>query len=481
MKDLRMFYINGDWVTPESTREQLVIDPATETAVARIILGDEADVNRAVQAARNAFPAWAASSRDERIAVLGRIMGEYQKRAADLAAAITSEMGAPAWLAQTAQVPVGFGHFLETLRLLKDFPFEETLGGALVQKVPVGVCALITPWNWPINQILTKVLPALATGNTMILKPSEIAPLSAHVLAEIFAAANVPAGVFNLVDGDGPGVGTLLSTHPDIDMVSFTGSTRAGVQVAQAAAATVKRVSQELGGKSAYIVLPDADLESAVRDCVNALMMNSGQTCVAPSRLLVPSAWHADACDIAKAIAEETPVLDPHAPMALREDGKPVRGIGPLANRAQFEKVQALIETGIAEGATLLSGGPGRPDGFEQGYFVKPTVFGNVHNDMTIAREEIFGPVVCILSYEDEADAVRIANDTRYGLAGYVRGGDPEHARAVARQLRTGAVFVNGASTNFAVPIGGFKQSGNGREWGVYGFEEFLELQSIVG
>ncbi|MDB3990074.1 aldehyde dehydrogenase family protein, partial [Pseudomonadales bacterium] len=374
------------------------------------------------------------------------------------------------WLSKAAQAATGQAHFATTLELLKTYAWEEKKGAYLLRKEPVGVCGLITPWNWPINQISCKVAPALAAGCTMVLKPSEVAPVNAILLAEILDAAGVPKGVFNLVNGDGPSVGEAMSSHPDIHMMSFTGSTRAGVLVAKAAADTVKRVSQELGGKSANIVLEDADLQTAVAGGVSQVMTNSGQSCNAPTRMLVPKAKHDEALQIAKAAAEGVKPGDPFT------DGTV---IGPVVSEVQFEKIQGLIQKGIDEGATLVAGGTGRPDGLNAGYFVKPTVFGDVNNDMTIAREEIFGPVLSILPYETEAEAIEIANDTPYGLSGYVQSGSVDHAVEVASQIRTGNVHINGSGPDFGAPFGGYKQSGNGREWGELGFEEFLETKAM--
>jgi len=381
-------------------------------------------------------------------------------------------MGAPMKLALHAQAGSGIGHFTATLAVLKEFEFEEQLGTTQIRREPIGVSGLITPWNWPINQISCKVAPALAAGCTVVLKPSEVAPLSAHIFAEILAEAGVPKGVFNMIDGDGPTVGEAISRHPDIDMVSFTGSTRAGVQVAKAAADTVKRVSQELGGKSANIILEDADLNAAVKSGVLSMMSNTGQSCNAPSRMLVPAKLYDEAVKIAKTVAERPVVGDPKA------DGVTM---GPVANKTQFEKIQRLLQKGLEEGATAVVGGPGRPNGIDKGYFIKPTVFANVNNTMTIAREEIFGPVLVMIPYQTEEEAVRIANDTVYGLAGYVYSGNIENARRVAKKLRTGMVHLNGASTDVNAPFGGYKQSGNGREWGKEGLKEFLETKAVMG
>ncbi|HXO49803.1 MAG TPA: aldehyde dehydrogenase family protein, partial [Mycobacterium sp.] len=408
--------------------------------------------------------------REERLDVLQAIRVEYQKRATDLADAVTEEMGAPRSLAAGPQVSMGLGHLGTAIDVLKNFQFEEQHGTTLVVKEPIGVCGLITPWNWPINQIACKVFPALATGCTMILKPSEVAPYSAQVFTEIIDAAGVPAGVYNLVYGDGPGVGVALSSHPGIDMVSFTGSTRAGVDVARNAAATVKRVTQELGGKSPNIVLDDEAFAQSVAAGAAVMMLNSGQSCNAPSRMLVPNSRKDEAVAVAKATIEQVKIGDPNDKSA----------IGPVASKAQFDKVQGLIQKGIDEGATVAVGGPGRPDGLDTGYYVKPTVFADVRNDMTIAREEIFGPVLCILGYDDLDQAVEIANETDYGLAGYVSAADLGAARAVARRIRAGSVAINHAF-DLNAPFGGYKRSGNGREWSQFGFDEYLEIKSALG
>jgi aldehyde dehydrogenase (NAD+) len=470
MREYLKFYIDGQWVEPVRPNTLDVDNPTTEQVSGRISIGSAADVDVAVQAARRAFSTWSQTSREERLDVLQAIMGEYQKRAADLADAVSEEMGAPASLAAGPQVNLGLGHLATAIDVLKNFEFEEQHGSTLVVKEPIGVCGLITPWNWPINQIACKVYPALATGCTMVLKPSEVAPYSAQIFTEIIDAAGVPAGVYNLVYGDGPGVGVALSSHPDIDMVSFTGSTRAGVDVARNAAPTVKRVTQELGGKSPNIVLDDEDFAKSVAAGVSVMMMNSGQSCNAPSRMLVPNARKDEAAAIAKATAEQVKVGD-------REDKK---AIGPVASRAQFEKIQGLLQKGIDEGATVVVGGPGRPDGLDAGYYVKPTVFADVTNDMTIAREEIFGPVLCILGYDDLDQAVEIANDTEYGLAGYVSAADLEKARQVARRIRAGSVAINHAF-DMNAPFGGYKRSGNGREWGQFAFDEYLETKAALG
>jgi aldehyde dehydrogenase (NAD+) len=472
MENQLKFYIDGAWVDPVTARSIDVINPATEEPIAQISLGSAADVDKAVAAARRAFETFSRTSRAERVALLERIIDAFKKRYADLVVAVTSEMGAPLGLSKAAQVASGIGHLQTTLEILKNYEFEHVRGSTLIAREPIGVCGLITPWNWPINQITCKVAPALAAGCTMILKPSEVAPLDAMILAEILHDAGVPAGVFNLVNGDGPGVGTALSAHPGVDMVSFTGSTRAGILVAKGAADTVKRVTQELGGKSANIILPGADLSKAVTVGVRSIMGNSGQSCNAPTRMMVHKDVHDQVLAIAKAAAEAVKVGDPTA------DGITM---GPVVSEVQFNKIQGLIQKGIDEGATLVTGGIGRPEGLNRGYYVRPTVFGNVRNDMTIAREEIFGPVLSILPYEDVEQAIAIANDTVYGLSGYVFGASIEDARAVGARLRSGNVHLNGAQADFTAPFGGYKQSGNGREWGVFGFEEFLEVKAVFG
>jgi len=469
----KQFYIDGAWVDPVTPRDHHVINPATEEAIATISLGSEADAVKAILAARAAFDGYSNSSVDERVAILEKIIALYSARLGDIAQAISSEMGAPMWLASTAQAPSGLGHFMVALKALKEFAWESSRGNTRIRYEAVGVCGLITPWNWPMNQISCKVGPALAAGCTLVLKPSEFAPLDAMILADIIHGAGVPKGVFNLVNGDGPGVGATLATHPEVDFVSFTGSTRAGIAIAKGAAPTVKRIAQELGGKSPNIVLPDADIEKAVTSGVTQVMMNTGQSCNAPTRMFVPKDKQDEAIAVAKAAAEAVVVADPA--------GEGHFTVGPLANARQFEKVQSMIEIGIKEGATLIAGGVGRPDGFNRGYFVRPTVFANATNEMTIAREEIFGPVLTIIPYETEADAIRMANDTVYGLSGYVQSENLDHARAVAKQIRAGMIHINGASIDQAAPFGGYKQSGNGREWSDFGLEEFLEVKAVMG
>jgi aldehyde dehydrogenase (NAD+) len=472
MYDCRKFFIDGAWVAPSGRRELQVIDPMTEEVTGTILCGTAEDVDAAVRAARTAFATYSQTSREERVALLQRIVKVYEASIPRLARAVSDEMGAPMELAVQAQAGSGLRHLTTALAILKDFPFEERLGTTQILREPIGVCGLITPWNWPLNQISCKVAPALATGCTVVLKPSETAPITAHIFAEILAEAGVPRGVFNLVDGDGPSVGEAISRHPDLDMVSFTGSTRAGVLVAKAAADTVKRVSQELGGKSANVILEDADLQAAVSGGVTWMMTNSGQSCNAPSRMLVPAKLYAQAVEIAKATAQKLVVGDPKTAGVTT---------GPVANKTQFEKIQQLIRTGINEGARVVVGGPGRPPGHERGYLVRPTIFADVSNDMTIAREEIFGPVLVMIAYQTEEEAIRIANDTVYGLSGHVHSGDIANARRVAAKLRTGMVHLNGAARDLYAPFGGYKQSGNGREWGREGFKEFLEIKAVMG
>jgi aldehyde dehydrogenase (NAD+) len=471
MRDYLKFYINGAWVDPVTPKTLDVINPATEAVAGRISMGSAADVDKAVKAARAAFETWSQSSVEERIALFERLIEEYKKRYADMAAAITEEMGAPAMLSQKAQAAMGIGHLQSALGVLKTYHFSEPRGTTMIVKEPIGVCGLITPWNWPVNQIACKVAPALAVGCTMVLKPSEIAPFSAQVWTEIMHAAGVPAGVFNLVNGDGPTVGAAISSHPGVDMVSFTGSTRAGVEVARNAAPTVKRVHQELGGKSPNIILPDADIKKAVTAGVRGVMQNSGQSCNAPTRMLVPNSKMAEALAVAKEVAEATTVGAPDSGAA----------IGPVISATQWDKIQTLINRGIDEGAKVVAGGPGKPAGLETGYYVKPTVLGPVSNDKTIAREEIFGPVLTIIGYDTVDEAVAIANDTPYGLAAYVSGTDVEATRKVASRLRAGQVNINSAATDIMAPFGGFKQSGNGREWGDHAFAEFLEVKAVLG
>ena len=472
MRDYTRFYINGEWVQPAAPKPFEVINPATEEPCARISLGSAADVDKAVAAAKAAFQSFGWSSREERIALLEAAVAAYRGRYEDIADAISEEMGAPTKLAVDSQAAAGIGHLEQALAVLREFRFEEDLGPHRVIKEPIGVCGMITPWNWPMNQVGCKVAPALAVGCTMVLKPSEVAPLSAYLFTEVMHAAGVPAGVYNMLNGDGPGVGTALSKHPDVDMMSFTGSTRAGTAVAQNAAPTVKRVTQELGGKSPNIILDDADLEAAVTRGVLHMYNNTGQSCNAPSRMLVPRARLAEAEAIARKVTDGVTVGDPRAAGTK---------MGPVVSKVQFDKIQALIQKGIDEGAKLVCGGPGLPDGIEKGYFIKPTVFSEADNGMTIAREEIFGPVLAMIPYDSEAEAIAIANDTDYGLAAYVQGGDMARVRQVASKLRAGNVHLNGASPGMEVPFGGYKMSGNGREWGAHGFTDYLEIKAVSG
>jgi len=453
MKECVQFYINGEWIDPVDPQHLDVINPATEESIAKIAMGNSEDVNKAVAAAKNAFESFSQTSKEERLALMGKILEVYQSRYDEIAETISSEMGAPLWLSKAAQAATGAGHFATFMEILKNYDFVEDKGTTRLRKEPVGVCGLITPWNWPINQIACKVAPALAAGCTMILKPSEVSPLNAILFAEVLDEAGVPAGVFNLVNGDGMNVGEAMSSHPDIDMMSFTGSTIAGIAVAKASADSVKRVAQELGGKSANIILDDADFNKSVAGGVGSVFTNSGQSCNAPTRMLVPADRQEEAVAIAKATAEATVVGNP-------VDVAP-GGMGPVVSEVQFNKIQGLIEKGIEEGATLVAGGPGKPEGLNAGYFVKPTVFSDVSNDMTIAREEIFGPVLSILPYKDEDDALSIANDTEYGLSGYVSGSQ-EKAQKFAEKIRSGNVHVNGAGPDFTAPFGGYKKI---RKW----------------
>lgn len=469
---LDRFYIDGEWVTPLEPRFEPVINPATEEEICKIALGNAGDVDRAVMAARRAFPSFSRWSRSERIQLLQRIKEGFAKRHEELARTVSEEMGAPIKAASAAQVAAGPNHLEEMIKVLAEFQFEKPRGSTLIVREPIGVCGLITPWNWPINQVICKVAPALAAGCTMVLKPSEIAPLSALIVAEILHDAGVPPGVFNLVNGDGSGVGEALAAHPEVDMVSFTGSTRAGIQVAKAAADTVKRVAQELGGKAPNILLPDCDWERSVTLGVARCFGNSGQSCSAATRMLVPVQQHERLAEMAARVADSYRVGSPD------EEGTQ---LGPLVSQAQYDKVQRLINEGIAEGAQLVAGGPGRPEGLERGYYVRPTVFAQVHNQMAIAREEIFGPVLVIIPYESVEQAIEIANDTPYGLTAYVQGTDMDQARRVAAALRAGAVHINYPPMDRGAPFGGYKQSGNGREWGEWGLSEFLETKAVVG
>jgi aldehyde dehydrogenase (NAD+) len=470
--DNRQFYIDGAWVDPIEPKELKVINPATEEVAGVISMGSSKDVDRAVMAARRAFDSYSRSTPAERLALLERMLAAYKAHYDEIAQAISIEMGAPITLSKTSQTGIGVGHISAMIDVLKNFKFEEMRGTVRLVQEPVGVCALITPWNWPMNQVAAKVVPALAAGCTMVLKPSEYSPFSAIIWAKIMHEAGVPAGVFNLINGDGNGVGAPLSSHREVDMVSFTGSTRAGSEVARNAAASVKRVHQELGGKSPNVLLDDADFERAVTKSVLHVFQNSGQSCNAPTRMLVPAAKLAEVEAIAKRVTESVITGDPTSEKT---------NLGPVVSKLQFERVEGYIAKGIAEGAKVVIGGSGRPDGLTKGYFVKPTIFSNVRNDMTIAREEIFGPVLCILPYDSEEQAVQIANDTPYGLAAYVWSKDNLHARRIGAQIRAGQVTLNGASGNMNTPFGGFKMSGNGREWGEYGLRDFLEVKAVIG
>ena len=464
------FYINGSWIEPNSVEQIEVLNPATEEVLGNITAGSKEDVDIAVKAATNAFQTYSIFSKDEKITIFESIIKEYEARLPEMAEIISDEMGAPMWLSNVAQAASGLGHFKTTLNYLKSFEFETDDDGFTLRKEPIGVVGMITPWNWPINQVSTKVASALAAGCTMVLKPSEISPFCAMLLAEILDSSSLPKGVFNLVNGYGPIVGAALSEHRSIDMMSFTGSTRAGIAVAQASAKNVKRVSQELGGKSANIILDDANIEKAVAAGVSHCFLNSGQSCNAPTRMLVSEKNYDLAVSVAKEVAEKTTVGDPKD-----ENTR----IGPISNKTQYEKILRLIQIGIDEGALLVSGGVERPENLDKGYYVKPTVFANVTNDMTIAKEEIFGPVICLIKYSSEEEAIEIANDTEYGLAGYVQG-EISHATEVARQIRAGQITINGGNRENAAPFGGYKMSGNGREHGRIGLEEFLETKAII-
>nr|WP_126173825.1 aldehyde dehydrogenase family protein [Altericroceibacterium xinjiangense] len=470
MPDATRFYIGGSWVEPASTKRGVIVDPASGQDIKPVALGNARDAAKAIAAARSAFDGWSQTSVAERLELLKRISAGLQARSDEIGDAISAEMGAPIGLARGAQAGSGPQHFDEIIRLLESYSFERTLGSTLVRREPIGVCTLITPWNWPMNQIATKVAPALAAGCTMVLKPSELAPLDAVLLTEIIDAAGLPAGVFNLVHGTGEDLGETLTGHPDVDMVSFTGSTRAGIAIGQNAARTVKRVALELGGKSANIVLPDADLGTAIRESVSSCMLNSGQSCNAPTRLLVPRAALDEVCELAADAARSLTV-------GLPADNP---DLGPIANEAQYRRVIAMIDEAVEEGARLVAGGSEKPGGLS-GFFVRPTIFADVTPDMTIAREEVFGPVLAIIAYDDVEQAIGIANDSPYGLSGHVWGADIAAANRIAARLRTGMVHLNGAGLDSAAPFGGYKLSGNGREWGVFGLEEFLEVKSVYG
>ncbi|ACC73942.1 aldehyde dehydrogenase family protein [Paraburkholderia phymatum] len=472
MNKFLKFYIGGQWVDPVEPRTHVVINPATEEPAAEISMGTAADVDRAVRAAREAFPSYSKVSTVEKLQFFKRVLEILKRRQGEIASTISLEMGCPITFANEAQVPMCVSHVEAIIDVLGNFEFEEKVGKTLVVREPIGVVGLITPWNWPLNQIVCKVLYALAAGCTIVLKPSEVAPLDATIFAEILEEAGLPAGVFNLVNGDGATVGEAISRHPDIDMVSFTGSTRAGVLIAKAAADTVKRVTQELGGKSANIILDDVDLESAIRSGVAWCFANSGQSCDAPTRMFVSRTQYEAAISIAADEASKHILGDPSDPKTV---------LGPVANRTQYEKIQRIIASGVTEGARLVTGGPGRPQGLDRGFYIKPTIFADVTPDMEIAREEIFGPVLTILPYDSEEEAIDLANATEYGLAGFVSAKDIDRARDVARKLRVGTVFVNSPDFDVRAPFGGYKRSGNGREGGVHGLAEYLEIKAIIG
>ncbi|MGB0495672.1 MAG: aldehyde dehydrogenase family protein [Kangiellaceae bacterium] len=472
MKVYDKFYINGQWVEPSNKVLMDVINPSDESACAQIAIGNAEDVDKAAVAASKAFSSYGFSSLNERKEILQSIIQAYKNRYNDMADAISEEMGAPTQLAIKAQTGSGLGHFKTALSLLDSYSFSEKTSASTIVKEPIGVCGLITPWNWPINQIACKVAPALAVGCTVILKPSEVAPLSAQVFAEMIHEAGLPAGVFNLINGDGAGVGTALSAHPLVDMISFTGSTRAGALVAKNAAPTIKRVTQELGGKSANIILPDADFEKAVKQGARSVFSNSGQSCNAPTRMLVPTEKIKQAEDVAAKVASQ---------VVVGRAKDETTTMGPVVSEMQFNKIRGLIQKGIDEGAKLVCGGVEKPDGLADGYYIQPTIFSNVTNDMTIAKEEIFGPVFAILPYKTIDQAIEIANDTPYGLAGYIQGKDEETLSYVASRIRAGNININGKSGDMLTPFGGYKQSGNGREWGAHGFSDFLEIKAISG
>ncbi|REE23765.1 aldehyde dehydrogenase (NAD+) [Paraburkholderia sp. BL27I4N3] len=466
------FYIDGAWVEPSTGARRAVVDPCTEQAIAEVAMGTPADVDRAVAAAKRAFVSFSQTTPAERLALIRRILEVFLERQDEMGDTISRELGAPRAMARAWQAGIGRRHLEELIRTCETFTWQRRKGTTLVNHEPVGVVALITPWNWPINQIVCKAAPAIAAGCTMVLKPSEVTPLNALLFAEILDAAGVPPGVFNLINGDGPTVGAALAAHPDVDMVSFTGSTRAGVEIAKLAAPTVKRVHQELGGKSANILLDDVDFEAAVTAGVNSCFNNSGQSCNAPTRMLVPAARHDEAVEIARRAAQAQRVGPADHERTT---------MGPVVSSVQFERVERLIAAGIDEGAQVVAGGLGRPPGLERGYYVQPTVFADVRPSMTIAREEIFGPVLAIMPYRDEEEAIAIANDSPFGLAAYVQSADLERARRVAFRLRAGSVYLNYPSWDAGSPFGGYKQSGNGREYAEWGLEAFLEVKGIVG
>jgi aldehyde dehydrogenase (NAD+) len=467
------FYIDGQWLDPvESSGEIVVVNPATEEEVARVARGSTADVDAAVRAAHRALPSYSRTSREERIALLTRVLEGYRRRLPEMAAAMTTEVGIPTSFSEKVQARIGEWHLENDIEVLKEYPFEQEWGTTQIIREPIGVCALISPWNWPMNQVLVKVGPALAAGCTMVLKPSQLSPLSTMILAEVLDEAGVPAGVFNLINGPGSTLGGSLASHPLVDMVSVTSSTEVGAAVAIEAAPTIKRVSQELGGKSAYIVFEDVNLEKVVVGGVRGCMRNSGQSCNAPTRMLVAEAVYDEAVAIAAREADQLVVGDPRDPDTF---------MGPVAGKKQYENVRGYIQIGLDEGARLVAGGLERPAGLERGYYVRPTVFADVRGHMRIAQEEVFGPVLCIIPFKDENEAIALANDSAYGLSGYVSSGDVERARRVARRIRTGMVHLNGASTDMSAPFGGYKMSGNGREWGRFGLEDFLEVKAVMG
>jgi aldehyde dehydrogenase (NAD+) len=470
MKDKLNFYIDGQWVEPKSSETIEVINPANENIIGHVAAGTKEDIDMAVKAASRAFESFQYSSKEDRIEMLNNVISEYENRYQDFVDTITEEMGAPLWLSSRAQASTGIKNLNETLDAIKEYEFEKKEGDYILIKEPIGVVGMITPWNWPMNQITTKVSAALAAGCTMVLKPSEISPYCGMLLAEVFDKAGIPNGVFNLVNGYGPVVGAALSEHKDVAMMSFTGSTRAGIAVAQASATSVKRVHQELGGKSSNIILDDvADLEKSVKGGAGHCFLNSGQSCNAPTKMLVSSKNYDKAVEVAVTTAKNTTVGDPHGEFR----------IGPIANKTQYEKILRLIELGIEEGATLVAGGVDMPEGCEKGYYVQPTVFANVTMDMTIANEEIFGPVLCMIKYETEEEAIKIANDTEYGLAGYIQG-EASHAHEVAKKIRAGQIIINGGAKGTGAPFGGYKSSGNGREHGRHGLEECLETKAVI-
>ncbi len=472
MRNSNKFFINGEWVKPNSDFTTEVINPSNEEVICEISLGNQLDLDNAVKAAKLAFNKYSNFSKEDKLMMMDRIILSYKKRMNDLSKAVTLEMGAPKNLSEKAQVPSGLGHFIQTKKVLENFNFEREINSSIVRKEPIGVCGLITPWNWPLNQIACKIAPALAAGCTMILKPSEEAPLSAIIMAEIMQDADLPKGVFNLINGTGPELGTLISKHPDIDMMSFTGSTKAGISVATNSADTIKRVTQELGGKSANIILEDADFSKAVAKGIFHCMNNTGQSCNAPTRMLIPEDKMEEAIRISKETVEKLNVGDP-------EDEN--TSLGPVVNKAQFIKILDYINKGIEEGATLVAGGKNFPENLDKGFFIKPTIFANVTTDMIISREEIFGPVLSIIAYKTEEDAINIANDSNYGLSGYISSNNIDKAKKIASKIRTGMIHVNYAPVDQALPFGGYKMSGNGREWGEYGIEDFLETKAIIG